>query len=306
MAGCGKTVAADTARELGLPVVNMGDVVRREAIERNLPSTDESIGRLAGELREEHGASVIAARCIPLIRDTGCELVVVDGIRSMDEVDTFRNEFGEDMLLVRIEAPTELRRQRLSSRERADDTELDMDARDARELGWGMGDAMKAADVELDNSGDIDKFKKVVSKLIGEYLYIATVAVVIYPTEEIELVYDAVRKLFGDADIEFECEVNGYELHSGDVSLIELHRLLRKQRILDTARKELLKNMEEGNSVVHFNKQAASVVKVSFAADEGPLGNIALRIDCERIQNLIDWLAPRTKGGRPVNEVGFP
>ncbi|HEX59524.1 MAG TPA: hypothetical protein ENF26_05205, partial [Methanomicrobia archaeon] len=38
----GKTEAANVARELGIPVISMGDVIREELRRRGLPLTDEN------------------------------------------------------------------------------------------------------------------------------------------------------------------------------------------------------------------------------------------------------------------------
>jgi len=306
MAGSGKSAASDVARELGLPVVNMGDVVRNEAHERNLPMTDASIGKLANDLRRADGVQAIAIRCIPVIRSKKSALVVVDGIRSLDEVEAFRSEFGDELLLVHIDASFEIRKKRLSLRGREDDPELDMEARDSREIEWGLDKAISAADTFIDNSRTMEEFRNDVTRLFGEQLYSATIAVALYPTEELSLVSGAVVKLFGDVTIEFECEDDDHKLYSSGVSLLHFHDILREHRILDTARKEMLSNRDGEVFVVHFNKQAACNGKVSFAVDDGPLGNIALRVESERLLQLIDWLAPITEEGLPVREVSWP
>ena len=306
MAGSGKSEAAAVARELGLPVVGMGDAVREEAARRGLPETDASVGSLASRLREEEGPQAIAIRSIPKVRAANGDVAVVDGIRSLAEVEAFRAEFGDDLLLVRVDAPQQLRRQRLASRGRPDDPNVDLDARDARELGWGMGDVMAAADIALENSGTLDAIHASVRHLLGERLYDATVAVSLYPTEDAGLVTDAVHRFFPDARLESEGDAGGYELLSSSVSLTRLHRLLREQRILDTARERMLASRQGDEMVLHFNKQAACAGKVSFAADPGPLGTIALRMESPHLGRLVDWLAPRTEDGRTPEETEWP
>jgi len=160
--GSGKGEAATVAREAGIPVVTMGDVVRQETAERGLdPSKDH--GTVAQELRDEDGPTAIAQRSLPMIEDRleNHETVLVDGIRSDDEVEVFEDAFGEDFTLVSIEAPVELRRERLTERGR-DAGESDggesFEARDERELGWGMGDAMDRADVVVENTDTLEHF----------------------------------------------------------------------------------------------------------------------------------------------------
>lgn len=51
--GSGKTIASDVARELGLPVVTMGDVIRDEAVRSGISSSMASVTlRLRGGTRQ--------------------------------------------------------------------------------------------------------------------------------------------------------------------------------------------------------------------------------------------------------------
>ncbi len=49
--GSGKGEFSRCAAELGIPVLVMGDVVRRVAAERGLAADDAVLGRISGELR---------------------------------------------------------------------------------------------------------------------------------------------------------------------------------------------------------------------------------------------------------------
>ncbi|HIP25737.1 MAG TPA: hypothetical protein EYG81_04690, partial [Archaeoglobus profundus] len=102
----GKSTAAKVAEEMGIPVVCMGDIVREEAKKRGLALTDENLGKIANELRQKEGLDAIAKRCIPIIREKGKDVgvVVIDGIRGIAEVERFKREFGDDFILINIEA----------------------------------------------------------------------------------------------------------------------------------------------------------------------------------------------------------
>ena len=121
MPGAGKSEASAVAREAGMPVVIMGDVLRDEVRERGLPPTDENIGAVANQLRKDEGMDAIAKRCIPKIEALNARVVVVDGIRGIAEVETFKRAFGDNFTLVKIDAPFELRLERLRHRARSDD-----------------------------------------------------------------------------------------------------------------------------------------------------------------------------------------
>jgi dephospho-CoA kinase len=105
--GSGKGEFAEVAREQGVPVVTMGDVIREACRARGLDPSDHH-GEVAQALREEDGPLAIAERTVPRVReamaDEDVETVLVDDRRSGDELDCFRDAFGDDFTLVAIEA----------------------------------------------------------------------------------------------------------------------------------------------------------------------------------------------------------
>ncbi len=169
----GKTESASVAKEIGIPVITMGEVVREELRRRGLSLSDENAGRVANELREREGMDAIAKRCIPLIKDAEGKkaekmVIVIDGIRGIAEVETFKKEFGNDFVLVRVEAPLILRYKRIKSRGRGDDllSIEEFKERGEREKGWGMEEAMKKADKVVKNEGSLEEFKEQIKGIL--------------------------------------------------------------------------------------------------------------------------------------------
>jgi dephospho-CoA kinase len=159
--GSGKGEFATVAREAGVPVVTMGDVVRAETRARGLdPASDH--GRVAQAMREEDGPLAVAERSLPMVRERleEADTVVVDGLRSGDEAERFEEAFGEAFLLVAITAPNAVRAERLDLRGRDDPDAETVADRDERELGFGMGEAMARADLELDNGDSLSEFRE--------------------------------------------------------------------------------------------------------------------------------------------------
>lgn len=168
--GSGKSTFAGVAGRLGFGVVVMGDVVRLEARRRGLEPTSENLGRLMLELRRLEGDAVVAKRCIPLIEGSG-DRVVVDGVRSLAEVDEFRRRYPR-FKLVAVYASPETRFRRLFRRGRSD-APTDWAAfqeRDMREIGVGVAAAMALADYMLVNEGGIEQFKEEAEKLLRELI----------------------------------------------------------------------------------------------------------------------------------------
>jgi dephospho-CoA kinase len=171
MPASGKGEVAAVAKELGYPVVNMGDVIREEVHRLGLEPTDENLGSTGIRLRQEEGLSAIARRCVTKLRVSEGGVAVVDGVRNIEEVHLFKREFGNDFLLINIESSTEDRLARIRARGRADDRLMDEERlriRDERELGWGMGESIKNADLTIVNDGTVDQLRKKVRKIIEE------------------------------------------------------------------------------------------------------------------------------------------
>ena len=168
--GSGKGEAAAVARETGVPVVTMGDVIRQACRDRGLDPAEHH-GEVARALREENGPAAIAERSLPTIEAEldESDTVLVDGLRSDVELDRFRDAFGDAFYLVSVEAPFEVRADRLLDRAR-DDSDLDREAlreREERELGFGMGDVMDRADLVIENTDTLDAYRERIRAILA-------------------------------------------------------------------------------------------------------------------------------------------
>jgi dephospho-CoA kinase len=165
----GKSEASKVARSMGISVVMMGDVVREETEKRGLPQDDEHVGEVAKDLRAKEGMDAIAKRCVPRIEKISASLVVVDGIRGSAEVERFRQVFGDKFILVSVECPENIRYERMLGRKRSDAApdEKFFKMRDERENKFGLGDAMKMADVVIKNTGSIEDFRDRIKELLA-------------------------------------------------------------------------------------------------------------------------------------------
>lgn len=163
----GKGVVSGLAANAGVPVVVMGDVIRKKAEEKGIPLTDSNLGAIAKNFREELGMDAIAQFTLPVIKNCKSDIVLVDGIRGTAEIDLYRLNFP-DFLLVAVNAPFDKRLIRLRSRGRTDDTLTDdeLEVREKREAGFGLIDAIQSADIMMDNSGTLADFEKKVEDFL--------------------------------------------------------------------------------------------------------------------------------------------
>jgi len=123
-------------------------------------------------------------------------------------------------------------------------------------------------------------------------------------TESVEKVRKAILNIFPEVRLEEAVgEVRG---ESADVrALSRFRELLRKQAILDAARSVMKAGLSENMISFRLNKQVAYVGKVNFTNGEAPMGPIVVSILAEDPERMIDYLAPRTKNGMPVQEVDY-
>ena len=192
--GSGKGEASKIARQMGLMVLVMGDVIRQEAARQGLEPTDQNLGRIGNALRAAEGPDAVAKRIFEMALAAGKDMVVIDGLRSREEADFFRSH-AEEFYLVEVCAPAEARLKWLAARGRPDDPGISpvdadirginmdlkivsscrdpdgraaaaLEQRECRELGWGMCDAIKIADMKLRNDGSLEELREDVRRLL--------------------------------------------------------------------------------------------------------------------------------------------
>ncbi len=122
------------------------------------------------------------------------------------------------------------------------------------------------------------------------------------PTESQAKVEDGIKKIFPTLKLRLTGNLIVGESRRPE-ALERLHQKLRLQAIRDSARK-VLRDRREGNRLrFMLNKQAATVSKVSFTDGESPLGPITVTIESSDLERVINYLAPKTRAGKPVKEI---
>jgi dephospho-CoA kinase len=102
------------------------------------------------------------------------KIILIDGIRSYEEVELFKKEFGDDFILIAIVAPLKIRFERLRKRGKEWDMKTieELKWRDKVELGWGTKKSISLSDFVIDNTGTLEdlhkKIDEVLSKITGQ------------------------------------------------------------------------------------------------------------------------------------------
>lgn len=183
--GSGKSVVSRIAKQLGVHVVRMGDVIRDEAKNRNMKT-----GEVAVELRKEFGEFVIADRCVTKILNYKPDpkttpsnkknvakvikptIFMIEGIRSEYEVEIFKRNF-KDFKIIAVHSTPQTRFKRLKKRMRPDDSreESEFKLRDKRELDFGIGNVIATADYMVVNEGPLKKIKGIVRSILENEMH---------------------------------------------------------------------------------------------------------------------------------------
>jgi len=161
MQGSGKATVRQAAEIMGYSTVVMGDKVREEAKRMSMEPTPENLGKLMLKLRDEEGPAAIAKRCIPKIERAKGNIVIVDGVRSLAEVEEFKKHF-KHFTLIAVHASPKTRFQRLFHRERTDAPRSwqTFNERDMRELNVGLGIVIALADYMIVNEGTKEQIRQ--------------------------------------------------------------------------------------------------------------------------------------------------
>ena len=153
MPGAGKSTIAEGLKPKGYDIINMGNAVREEVKKRNLEPTRDNLGKLMLELREKNGPGAVAELVKSQIDSSTADVILIDGVRSNDEIEVLR-KFGTLKLLA-IHASTDTRFDFLQKRGRSDDpqTKEHFEERDNRELGVGISNSIALSDYAISNIG---------------------------------------------------------------------------------------------------------------------------------------------------------
>ena len=152
MPGAGKSTIVSKLKEENYETFSLGDGVRAEAKRQNLEPTGENLGKLMLELRQKNGPGAIAELIKESIQKSNHEIIIIDGIRSIHEINVLK-ETG-NLKLLAVDASSETRFNFLTQRKRSDDplTKEKFEERDNREISVGLQEIIKLADETIENN----------------------------------------------------------------------------------------------------------------------------------------------------------
>ncbi len=160
MPGSGKSIVSKAAVDLGLRVYNMGDIIREETLKKYGKITPELMRQVSIDLRKKYGEDIVAIRTIEKALESREEVFVIDGVRSLKEIEVFK-EYG-NVVIIAVHASPRTRFERIVKRRRAGDPSTwdEFVKRDYVELSFGIGNVIALADYMIVNEGTIEEAYK--------------------------------------------------------------------------------------------------------------------------------------------------
>ena len=161
MPASGKGEAMDFFVRKGFHCFSLGDAVREEAERSGTEPTAGNLAHIASSTRAELGDDIWAKRTADIIKRHEYDRIIIDGARSMSELEAIEKEFSVGIRVIAIHASPEIRFKRVISRARSDDSadRAVFTARDERELGYGLGEVIALSDFMVINGSSLESLK---------------------------------------------------------------------------------------------------------------------------------------------------
>ena len=169
MPGAGKSEVANAFQSAGYPLIIMGDVIREETRSRGMEANPENTKKVMLDLREMHGPGAVATRCLDGLCKQDSDIVVIEGCRSIAEVDVF-DDYADEVTSICVHASPKIRFSRLQDRNREDapSTWEVFRERDIREISVGLGGIIALSDIMLINEGTLDSIQNSSKELVAK------------------------------------------------------------------------------------------------------------------------------------------
>ena len=152
MPGAGKTTIAEGLKPKGFDKITMGDAVREEAKRRNIEPTGANLGKIMIDLREKNGPGAVAELIKDGIQNSKSDVILVDGVRSLAEVNVLKKIGTVKVLAIHASGDTRYKFLTVRGRSDAPADREDFTQRDSREIGVGMSESIALADETISNN----------------------------------------------------------------------------------------------------------------------------------------------------------
>jgi dephospho-CoA kinase len=155
----------------GFGGITKGDAVRDEAKIQGLEPNDANLGKLMLQLRKDLGQGAVAHLVLrKLERDGSKGNIVIDGIRSIPEVEVLKRVGHVRLLAIHASQDTRYRHLKGRGRSDAPSSSDEFAGRDKRELSVGISEAIALADETVSNNElTMEQLKQRACEIVDEW-----------------------------------------------------------------------------------------------------------------------------------------
>ena len=169
--GAGKTTASSFFCKKSIPVVKMGQVTHKLLQKRGLSTSERNEHDLREYLRNKYGANIYARKVIKKVQKelTKHSVVIVEGVRSKEEIDYFKNNLI-DLQIIFIKTAAATRYQRLLRRKIRPLMRNEIKQRDNYEKKLGLPKLESLAEYKVENETSMTEFYTKLSDILNQIL----------------------------------------------------------------------------------------------------------------------------------------
>ncbi len=172
--GAGKGEVAKNLEKKSFYYYSLSDAIRDELAERGIDITRDSLTKTGNELRERLGSSILAERILAKLEPD--KNYVIDSIRNPEEIKVLQKR--KDFFLLSIEAPAELRFERVKARKRENDPQsieefMKVEERENANMNPAFQNLLacrEAADIHVENTGALEELASKIDLVLGRVL----------------------------------------------------------------------------------------------------------------------------------------
>jgi len=177
--GSGKqTVMNIMLKKVSAYHVTLSDVIRGEIEKKHGYLNRTTLQDMGNEMRQKYGSHILALLAVEYLpRDK--EMIIVDGLRHPHEVEYLKQKFGSAFHMIAVDAPLEVRFERVQKRAdmkdpRALDSFKEADKRDKGEgeppHGQHVAECVKMADFVINNHGTAKELEAQVNEVLKKIM----------------------------------------------------------------------------------------------------------------------------------------
>ncbi len=177
--GAGKnTVKQIVLKKYSCYHVTLSDVIRGEIEKKRGLLNRITLQDMGNEMRKMYGNHILAMLAIEYLpRDK--EMIIMDGVRNPGEIEYLKKKFGDNFKMISIDAPIEVRFERVKDRSDARDPQDFEEFKKVNERDKGLNepvygqhvaDCMRMADFTIENSGTLEELDAKVSQVMEQIM----------------------------------------------------------------------------------------------------------------------------------------